>query len=162
MSAIDQASTDRIERQVVIRAPRARVWKALTDQREFSEWFGVRLDGPFAPGTRVTGQVTMKGYEHVPFEIWVDRMEKEKLFSWRWHPGETEPGVDYSAESKTHVVFELTDVPGGTLVKVVETGFDQLPADRRPKAFRDNTGGWEYQIGAIRRHVEGDGAAAAQ
>src|SRR5262245_63424620 len=106
--------TDRIERSVVIRAPRSRVWRALTDPAEFGSWFGVKVEGAFAPGARVHGQVTHKGYEHLRWEITIERMEPERLFSWRWHPYAVEPDVDYAKETPTLVTFELVEVTGGT------------------------------------------------
>jgi len=148
-------STDRIEKSVVLRAPRARVWEALTDARAFGRWFGVELAGPFAPGARVTGRITHKGYEHLPFEITVERMEPERLLSWRWHPNAVDPGVDYSDEPTTLVVFELTDVAEGTQLDVVESGFDGVPLSRRATAYRGNDEGWAQQMVAIERYLSG-------
>jgi uncharacterized protein YndB with AHSA1/START domain len=108
-------TTDRIERKILLRAPRARVWRALSNAEEFGNWFGVKLQGKtFAPGQRTQGQITYPGYEHIVFEVWVARVEPEKLLSWRWHPAAVEPNVDYSVEPTTLVVFELEDAPGGT------------------------------------------------
>jgi uncharacterized protein YndB with AHSA1/START domain len=148
-------STDRIEKKVVLRAPRARVWRALTEVKAFGEWFGVDIAGPFAPGARVGGQITHEGYEHVRFEITIDRMEPERLFSWRWHPGAVEPGVDYAAEPTTLVVFELSEVEDGTLLTIVESGFDSIPPERRADAYRGNDEGWSGQLQAIERYVTG-------
>lgn len=147
------ASTDRIEKHVLIRAPRARVWRALADAGEFGSWFGVEIAGPFTPGARVTGRITHEGYEHVPFEITIERVEPERLFSWRWHPNAVESGVDYEAEPTTLVVFELEDAEGGTMLTVVESGFDGIPLSRRAAAYRGNDGGWAQQMVAIERHV---------
>lgn len=146
-------STDRIEKKVLLRAPRARVWQALADPEAFGQWFGVKLAGSFAPGARVGGQITHEGYEHLPFEITVERMEPERLLSWRWHPHAIEPGVDYAAEPTTLVVFELDDVEGGTLLTVVESGFDGIPLARRAEAYRGNDEGWALQMQAIERYV---------
>jgi uncharacterized protein YndB with AHSA1/START domain len=148
-------STDRIEKTVVLRAPRARVWHALTDARSFGEWFGVEVAGPFAPGARVTGRITHPDYEHVPFEMEVERMEPERLFAWRWHPNQIDPGVDYSAEPATLVLFELADVADGTRLTVVETGFDGIPLSRRATAYRGNDEGWAAQMVAIERYLSG-------
>src|SRR5215472_11631626 len=106
-------STDRIEKTVILRAPRARVWQALTDAGAFGQWFGVQVAGPFAPGSHVTGRITHPGYEHVPFEITIERMEPERLFAWRWHPNAVEPGADLSSEPTTLVSFELAEVVEG-------------------------------------------------
>ncbi len=147
------SSTDRIEKAVVLRVPRARVWRALTDPAEFGAWFGVKVQGAFAPGARVRGAITHPGYEHVLWDITVERMEPERLFSWRWHPYAVEPGVDYSEEPTTLVVFELEDVADGTRLTVVESGFDQVPLARRALAYRMNEGGWTQQVQAIERYV---------
>lgn len=148
-----RSDTDRIERQVLIRAPRSRVWRALTDPAEFGAWFGVKVEGTFAPGARVRGRITHKGYEHLTWDITIDRMEPERLFSWRWHPYAVEPGVDYAAEPPTLVVFELEEVSGGTRLTVVESGFDDVPLARRALAYRMNSEGWTIQTGAIERYV---------
>jgi len=145
--------TDRIEKQILLQAPRSRVWRALSDAKEFGSWFGVDVQGPFAPGTRVRGRVTHPGYEHIAFDIDVERMEPERLLSWRWHPAPVEAGVDYSKEPTTLVVFELEEKGGGTLLKVVESGFDRVPAARRANAYRINDEGWGRQMKAIEQHL---------
>jgi uncharacterized protein YndB with AHSA1/START domain len=146
-------STDRIEKKVVLRAPRSRVWRAIADEKEFGAWFGVRLEGAFAPGKRLKGQITVPGYEHVTMDITVERVDPERLFSYRWHPYAVDPGVDYSAEPTTLVEFRLEDVAGGTELSVVESGFDRIPVARRAEAFRMNEGGWAEQMKNIERHV---------
>jgi uncharacterized protein YndB with AHSA1/START domain len=146
-------STDRIEKQTLLRAPRSRVWQALTDSQAFGEWFGAKLADPFAPGARIRGAITHPGYEHVTFEITIERMEPERLFSWRWHPHAIDPGTDYSAEPTTLVVFELAEVADGTLLTVVESGFDGIPLARRLEAYRGNEGGWEWQMQSIAKYV---------
>ena len=144
---------DRIEKTVEIKAPVARVWKALTDHREFGTWFRVRLEAPFVPGKTAGGQITYPGYEHVRMEVVVQKMEPERLFSFTWHPYAVEPGVDYAKETPTLVVFTLEPTASGTLLRVVESGFDKIPQHRRDEAFRMNSGGWEAQMGNIARHV---------
>lgn len=148
------SSTDRIEKEIVIRAPVAHVWKALTDHREFGKWFRAELERPFAPGQRVTGRTTYPGYEHVRFDVTVERMEPESYFSYRWHPCCIDTKVDVSGEKPTLVEFRLDAVPGGTRLRVVESGFDALPASRRSEAFRMNSNGWVEQLGNVTRHVE--------
>src|SRR6476659_10052645 len=133
---MNPSSTDRIERTVVIQAPRSRVWRALTDAEQFGAWFGVKVEGRFAPGAGVRGAITHPGYEHLTWEITIERMEPERLFSWRWHPYAVEPGVDYSDETPTLVQFELEEIPEGTRLTVVESGFDQVPLARRAQAYR--------------------------
>lgn len=147
------STMDRIEKHTVFRAPRARIWRALTDPKEFGEWFQVKVEGPFQPGTRVRGKVTYPAWEHIPFEITIVQMEPERLFSWRWHPHTDEPARDYSSEPTTLVVFELEEVPEGTRLTVVESGFEGIPADRLQKAYRGNESGWSEQLENIRRHV---------
>ena len=146
-------STDRIEKKALLHAPRARVWRALTDAREFGQWFGVDLAGTFAPGAHLKGKITHKGYEHLTMDITVERMEPERLVSWRWHPYAIDPGVDYSGEPTTLVVFELEEVESGTQLTVVESGFDRIPAARRAEAYRMNDEGWTAQMESITRHV---------
>ncbi len=146
--------TDRIEKQMELKAPRTRVWRALTDHREFSEWFGVNLESPFIAGKTTAGQITVPNYEHIRMEVVVQRIEPEKLFSFTWHPYAAEKDVDYSQEPPTLVEFTLEEIPGGTLLKVVESGFDKIPAGRRAEAFRMNDHGWAQQMEDIRSHVE--------
>jgi uncharacterized protein YndB with AHSA1/START domain len=147
-------STDRIERNILLKAPRSRVWRALSNAEEFGDWFGVALKGKtFAAGKRVQGQITHPGYEHVVWDVLIERLEPERLLSWRWHPAAVEPSVDYSKEPTTLVVFELKEVEGGTLLSVVESGFDSLPPSRRLDAFRMNSGGWDQQMKRIEKHV---------
>jgi uncharacterized protein YndB with AHSA1/START domain len=146
--------TDRIERQIVMNAPRSRVWQALSRAEEFGDWFGAALKGQvMAPGRRVQGPITISGYEHVQFDVTIERMEPESLLSFRWHPYAVEPNIDYSNEPTTLVTFELSEVEGGTLLKVVEAGFDGIPLPRRFTAYRMNSAGWEGQLRNIERHV---------
>jgi len=145
--------SDRIEKRIELKAPVSRVWRALTDYREFGEWFRVRIDGPFQPGKISTGQVTYPGYEHLKWEAVVQKMEPERLFSFTWHPAAIDPKVDYSKEPSTLVEFKLESIPTGTKLVVIESGFDKLPSDRRLEAFRMNEGGWAEQIKNIESHV---------
>ncbi|HTJ80698.1 MAG TPA: SRPBCC family protein [Polyangiaceae bacterium] len=146
-------NTDRIEKKILLRAPRAKVWRALTDTREFSEWFRVALDGKFEVGATVRGHITSPGWEHVKVEIAVAKLEPEKLFAYRWHPYAVDPKVDYSTETPTLVEFSLEETTDGTMLTVVESGFDRIPEHRRAEAFRMNDGGWASQLGNIERHV---------
>jgi uncharacterized protein YndB with AHSA1/START domain len=146
-------STDRIEKRVEMKAPIARVWRALTDYREFSEWFGVKLESAFAPGKTSAGQVTYPGFEHVRLELVVQKMEPERLFSYTWHPYAVDMKADYSKETPTLVEFRLEKIPAGTLLVVTESGFDKIPAARRAEAWRRNDGGWAEQMGRIESYV---------
>jgi uncharacterized protein YndB with AHSA1/START domain len=144
---------DKIEKRIELNAPVARVWRALTDYREFGEWFRVALDGPFVPGQTSRGHITYPGYEHVKWEAVIQKMETERLFSFTWHPYAVDPNVDYSKETPTLVEFRLEKTATGTRLTVTESGFENIPAHRRAEAFRMNDGGWTQQIENIKTHV---------
>ncbi len=157
-------STDRIEKTIVLRAPRKRVWRALSDSKEFGTWFGVKFDGPFAPGASMRGVIVpttvnaevanaQKEYEGKPFEITIEQVEPERLFSFRWHPFAVERGVDYSAEPTTLVVFALEEVANGVMLTVTESGFDRIPLARRAKAFTANEQGWSMVVKLIEEYL---------
>ncbi len=151
----DAPSTDRIEKKLVVRAARSRVWRAISNAEEFGTWFRMSLDGEFAEGAKLSGRITHPGYEHVcPVELVIDRIEPERYFSYRWHPYAIEHGVDYSVEPMTLVEFILEEAEGGTAITIVESGFDGIPLARRAEAFRMNDGGWGGQIQNLARHVE--------
>lgn len=145
---------DRIEKQIELKASIARVWRALTDHREFGQWFRVNLEGPFFPGQTSRGQITYPGYEHLKWEAVVQKMEPERLFSFTWKPSAIDPEKDYSNEPSTLVEFRLEPKGEGTLLTLTESGFSKLPADHRDEAFRRNDGGWTEQMKSIERHVE--------
>jgi uncharacterized protein YndB with AHSA1/START domain len=146
-----------IEKRIELRAPISRVWRALTDYREFGEWFRVKLEGPFIPGQVSRGQMTYPGYEHVKWEAVVQKMEPERLFSFTWPQPKSfdkaDKPVDYSREPSTLVEFRLEKIAGGTLLVLTESGFDGLPGDRRLEAFRRNEGGWTEQMKNIENYV---------
>ncbi|SFA97610.1 Uncharacterized conserved protein YndB, AHSA1/START domain [Collimonas sp. OK607] len=147
-------STDRIETEVVLKAARSRVWCAISHAEEFGDWFGVTLKGKtFTAGQTVRGQISHAGYEHLVWEVVIERMVPEELLSFRWHPYAIDTAVDYSQEPATLVAFELTAVEEGTLLRVVESGFDNIPAERRQEAFRMNSSGWEAQMKNIEKYV---------
>jgi uncharacterized protein YndB with AHSA1/START domain len=147
--------TDRIERTIELKAPLSRVWKALTDYREFGTWFRVKIDGPFVPGEVSRGHITYPGYEHLRWEAVVQKLEPERLFSFTWHPYAVDQTVDYSGEPPTLVEFTLEKTRDGTRLRVVESGFDKLPANRRDLAFRMNEDGWAAQMENIAKHLDG-------
>ena len=151
---MSKTSLDRIEKRVLLRASKSRVWRALTDAGEFGAWFRVKLHGPFVVGERVTGQVTYPGYEHLPFELTVERMEPERLFSYRWNPTSVDADEDRSTAPTTLVEFRLEEEESGTLLTLVESGWDQIPEEQRAEAYRRNSTGWAEQVQNIRRHVE--------
>lgn len=147
--------SDCIERSVVINAPRERVWRALSNAEEFGTWFGVKLAGQtFAAGRSIRGPLTVKGYEHLIWEVTIDRVEPQNLLAFHWHPYAVDPKMDYSKEEPTLVTFTLRDAPGNaTMLTVVESGFDKVPPGRRLEAFRMNSRGWSIQMENIVRHV---------
>lgn len=154
MTAAVPSETDRIERSIVIDAPRSRVWRALSNAEEFGDWFGVDLKGKaFVPGQRVQGTFTIEGHEHCLFDIVVERVEPQELLSYRWHPYSTDTKIDYEKEPLTVVTFTLKDAGKGTLLTVVEFGFDNIPPARRLEAFRMNSQGWQFQLDSIQRYV---------
>lgn len=146
-------TTDRIEKQIELKAPVSRVWRALTDYREFGEWFGVKFEAPFAVGQAARGRITYPGYEHLMLEAVVQKIEPETLFSYTWHPYAVDARVDYSKETPTLVEFRLEKTATGTLLRVNESGFDKIPSGRRDEAFRKNEGGWEQQLKNIEKYV---------
>lgn len=147
-------SQDRIEKSIVLRAPRSRVWKAISDRTEFGQWFGALFPaGTFTPGTNVRGSVTNPGYEHLTIDIEIVDVEPERRLSYRWHPYAIDPNVDYSSEPATLVTFTLEDVPEGTKLTVVESGFEHVPPQRRDEAYRMNDRGWAAQMENVERHV---------
>ncbi len=157
-------STDRIGKKILLRAPRKRIWHALSDSTEFGTWFGMKFDGPFVPGAVVRGVIVgtkvnaevadaQKEYEGMSGEITIERIEPERLFSFRWHPFAVERGVDYSAEPTTLIVFTLEETPDGVLLTVTESGFDQIPLERRSKAFTANEQGWTMVLKLIEEYL---------
>jgi uncharacterized protein YndB with AHSA1/START domain len=149
----DMTSTDRIEKRVVLGAPRSRVWRAIANAEEFGTWFRIKFDGAFTHGATVRGRLTAPGNEHITLELRVERIEPERYFSYRWHPYAIDPAVDYSAEPTTLVQFTLEETAGGTALTIVESGFDRLPLTRRAEAFRMNDKGWDGEIKNLARHV---------
>lgn len=158
------ANTDRIEKRVLLRAPHERVWRAISDSRQFGTWFGVEFDSPFVPGARMTGRMvptavdaevakSQKPYEGWAFEFLIDRIEPMRWFSFRWHPFAVDAAVDYSNEPATLVVFELEEVSGGTMLTITESGFDRIPLERRAKAFASNEAGWAAQAKLIEKYL---------
>lgn len=157
-------STDRIEKKILLRGPVKRVWQALSDSNEFGRWFGVQFEGPFTPGAHVRGRIigtavdadvakAQKQYAHVPFEITIERIDPERLLSFRWHPHAVEPGIDYSQEPTTLIVFTLEPRKDGVLLTVTESGFDQIPLARRAKAFEANEQGWGVVVKLLEKHL---------
>jgi uncharacterized protein YndB with AHSA1/START domain len=149
----DTTSTDRIEKRVVLRAARTRVWRAITNAEEFGTWFRVQLEGAFTEGRPIRGRIIIPGYEHVTVEMLIERIDPERYFSYRWHPYAVDPATDYSSEPTTLVEFHLEDTDGATAVTIVESGFDRIPLARRAEAYRMNDEGWAGQIKHLARYV---------
>ena len=146
--------SEMIEKSIEIAAPVSRVWGALTDSQQFGEWFRVKLEGPFVAGQPVGGFITWPGYEHLRMEVVAQKIEPETYFSYTWHPYAIDPKVDYSGETPTLVEFRLEPTEKGTLLTVIESGFENVPEWRRAEAFRMNSNGWAQQVGNVREYVE--------
>jgi uncharacterized protein YndB with AHSA1/START domain len=157
-------TTNRIEKHIDVRASRSRVWRALTDAREFAHWFGLELDGPIVPATRRTGTFVgsavdlevgkaQRAHAGRTFPLLIERVEPERLLSFRWHPGAVDPDTDYSSEPMTLVEFRLDDITGGTRVTIVESGFEAIPLARRAEAFSSNEQGWAIMTGVLAKYV---------
>ena len=146
---------DRIEKVIELASPVSRVWRALTDHEEFGRWFRVRLDGPFKPGVISTGQMTYPGYEHYPWLATVERMDQERLFSFRWHDFDEKSGVDVADQPTTLVEFRLDAIANGTRLSIRESGFASIPNPRRLEILRGNTEGWNIQAQNIAAYVAG-------
>ena len=155
---------DRIEKQILLHAPRSRVWRAISDARSFGAWFGVEFEGAFQPGTSLVGKIRptqvdpevaklQEPHSGKPFQFTIERVEPEQLISFRWHPFAIDPAVDYSSESTTLIEFVLTEVDGGTLVTITESGFDRIPLERRAAAFKANDGGWAHQTKLLQKYL---------
>lgn len=144
---------DRIEKHIELREPPSKVWQALSDHREFGEWFCVKVERPFVPGQITRGKLTYPGYENCPWEVIVQKMEPERLFSFTWHPYAIDTSRDYSKETPTLVEFKLEKIANGTLLTLTESGFNKIPNDRQLEAFRMNDEGWSIQMGNIKSHV---------
>ncbi len=153
--------TDSIRKQVVLKAPRSRVWRAISDSQAFGTWFGMTIEGPFVAGKTVKGTIAktqvdpevakqQEPYVGMPCDLMIERIEPETRFAFRWHPG-AEPNVAPDAPT-TLVTFELGDAPGGTQLTITESGFDALPLEKRAKAFADNEGGWQAQLTLIAKY----------
>ena len=156
--------TDRIQKKILLHAPLKRVWSALADSKEFGTWFGMKFNGPFVPGKLMRGTIVptkvnadvakaQEKYEGMPVEITIEKMEPERLFSFRWHPYAIEQDVDYSAEPTTLIEFLLEETKDGVMLTVTESGFDQVPLARRVKAFTANEQGWGMVLRLIEEYL---------
>jgi uncharacterized protein YndB with AHSA1/START domain len=156
--------TDRIQKNIVLRASRERVWGAISDAQQFGTWFGVEFDGDFVAGTSLQGKIVptkvdteiakaQEPYAGTAFQIFVERVEPMRVFAFRWHPYAVEPGQDVEKEPTTLVTFVLEDAPDGISLTITESGFDQIPLKRRAKAFTENEQGWTAQTQLIRKYL---------
>jgi uncharacterized protein YndB with AHSA1/START domain len=156
--------TDRIEKSIVLRASRERVWRAISDAQQFGTWFGIEFEGDFAVGSPLKGRIvptkvdadiakSQEPYAGMAFDIFVERIEPMRAFAFRWHPYAVEPGEEYSKQPTTLVTFVLEDAPGGILLTITESGFDQIPLERRAKAFTENEQGWTAQMQLIQKYL---------
>lgn len=145
--------TDRIEKTTFVRAPIDKVWRAVSDHREFGAWFKVDLDQPFVAGERSTGKMTYPGFEGFPWLAWVTAIEEPNRFAFDWVPGETVP-ADPETAARMSVEFRLAPEGDGTRVTIVESGFERLPPGERENALRGNTEGWNIQSDNLREYAE--------
>ncbi|MDQ2834133.1 MAG: SRPBCC family protein [Acidobacteriota bacterium] len=145
---------DHIEKQIEITAPTSRVWQALTDSKQFGEWFQVNIDGPFTAGKPAAGQLTYPGYEGVRLEVTVKTIEPETYFAYTWHPNPCDAKADYTSEPPTLVEFRLKPTSIGTLLTVRESGFTNIPGARQAEAFRNNDNGWLKQMESLKTYAE--------
>jgi uncharacterized protein YndB with AHSA1/START domain len=157
-------SRDKIEKKVLLKAPRAQVWRAITDSREFGIWFGMKLQGPFQAGKTIHGEIAMtqvdpevakmqEPYVGAKVELQVESLQPEKVFSFRWHPGGVDPDMDYSREPMTLVSFALEEQNPGVLLTITESGFEKIPEARRAEAYEGNEGGWAAQLELIQKYL---------
>lgn len=164
-----EVTPDRIQKKITLRAPQSRVWQAVSDAKKFGSWFGVEFEGPFVAGKALHGRITptevdaevaklQEPHRGKPFDWSVEQIEPESLISFRWHPFAIEPGVDYSKEPTTLIVFELKTVSGGTELTITETGFSKIPLERRAKAFAANEGGWQHQTKLLEKYLHSHAA----
>ena len=142
-----------IVKRVEIEAPVARVWSALTDYKQFNQWFQVEMESPFVPGHKASGKIVYKNKEHLRMEFVVQALKPTTYFAYTWHPFAIDPNVDYSSETPTLVEFHLEATPSGTLLTVTESGFENLPPSRYADCIRMNTRGWETQLERIQAYV---------
>lgn len=158
-------NTDQIEKKIVLKATRERVWQAISDSTSFGAWFGAKFDGPFVAGARLQGQIVptqvdpevaklQEPHAGKPFQILVESVEPMNRLAFRWHPYEVDPQADSAGEPMTLVTFELSQIEGGTLLTITESGFDQIPIERRAQAFEANDGGWTHQAKLIEKYLE--------
>lgn len=149
-------STDRFEQVVHLKAPRSRVWQAISRANELATWFRLKdVRGELGPGATVRATIGEPGYEHLSFVAAIVRFEPERVLAWRWHPGAPPHDGAYDHEPTTLVEFQLEDEGTGTRLTIRESGFDALPPARRDPALRGNREGWAIQAQRIARHVEG-------
>ena len=146
---------DTIERSINLNAPIDKVWRALTDYKEFGSWFLVKLENPFETDQITSGVLEFPGYEGMPFWVKTLTMDAPHYFSFRW-PYDEEISPDHAddPEKTTLVEFRLEQSSPGTKLTVKESGFNRLPEDRRLTIFRQNEGGWKVQVGHIKDYVE--------
>ena len=157
--------TDQILKEIVLKTSRERVWKAISDSACFGLWFGVKFDGPFVAGLLIHGRIVptqvdpevaklQEPHAGKLFQILVEAVEPMNRFSFQWHPFAIDPNYDYSKEPMTLVTFELSEIEGGTLLTITESGFDQIPVERRAQAFKADDGGWTHQAKLIEKYLE--------
>jgi uncharacterized protein YndB with AHSA1/START domain len=142
-----------IERETVIAAPVERVWALLTEAEHVGQWFsdaGAEID--LRPG----GTMVLRWEEHGTGRARIVDVDPPRRFSYRWAPIRENWGEEPSEANSTLVEFTLEGEGDGTRLKVVESGFEALEGtdEQRRSSFRDNTEGWETQLGNVRTYAE--------
>jgi uncharacterized protein YndB with AHSA1/START domain len=138
---------DRIERTVNLnRAPRE-VWQALTTAEGLSAWFGERANIDLRPG----GAATMTFASGTTVHMRVERVEEPAVFAYTWRL----PDLPESDPRRTYVEFTLEPDGDGTLLRVVETGFAQLPVDTRRETYDSHDEGWSQELTELVEHLDG-------
>lgn len=161
------ATTDRIEKQILLHHSRVRVWQAISDSTHFSKWIGLCDHGEFLPGEIFTAKMAptrfnadfaalQAPYSGLPVRMTIERMEPMSVFAFRFHPFAIDRNFDYSREPMNLVTFTLEQTeqaPAGILLTITESGFDRIPAERRATAYPVNERGWSLAIKAIEAYL---------
>src|SRR5260370_3154104 len=141
---------DRIEREVVVAAPRERVWEIITQAEHVGKWVGESAEVDLRPG----GTIVLRWAKYGTLYGTIEKIDEQHFFSYRWNPGIF--GEKPTNENSTLVEFSLTPQGRETRLRVVETGFSRLSRNESERAeqFKDNTEGWAHELGELQQYVE--------
>ena len=131
-------NVNRIEREMTFEVPREDVWAAITEPEQLGRWFGSSAELDLRPGG--------EGFFHwddldVTTKVTVEAVVPPERFSYRWEPGGASEGGP-----TTLVEFTLEEIPGGTRLRLVESGFSGFP----PESRQGNEFGWDSELGDLR------------